>query len=81
MEAAVQESKDIVILIDISKPMNATLDLAKAAAIVVLKTLNPNDRVKHVSHQQVAILLNRSHARIFVLLVFVCFKLHQCFCR
>ena len=45
MEAAVQEPKDIVILIDISKPMNATLDLAKAAAIVVLKTLNPNDRV------------------------------------
>ena len=45
VEAAAQEPKDIVILIDISKSMNATLDLAKAAAIVVLQTLNPNDRV------------------------------------
>ena len=46
VEAAAKEPKDIVILIDISNPMKAALDLAKAAAIVVLETLNPNDRVR-----------------------------------
>ena len=46
VEAAAKEPKDIVILIDISNPMKTALDLAKAAAIVVLETLNPNDRVR-----------------------------------
>ena len=51
METASSEPKDVVIILDKSGSMNdnhdgqTLMDIAKAAAITVLETLNPNDRV------------------------------------
>ena len=46
--AAAHVHKDLVILIDVSRSMNATLDAVKAAVNLVLGTLNPLDRVEHL---------------------------------
>ena len=46
--AAAHVHKDIVILIDVSRSMNATLDAVKAAVNLVLGTLNPLDRVENL---------------------------------
>ena len=49
-EAAAQEPKDVVLVIDTSETLEgASIALAKAAAIIVLETLNPNDRVQRTS--------------------------------
>ena len=51
METASPDPKDVVIVIDRSGSMNAgsgsqtLMEIAIAAAITVLETLNPNDRV------------------------------------
>ena len=62
VETSTPEPKDVVIVIDHSGSMNdvhdtrSLMDIAKDAALTVLNTMNPNDRVKLLNVLQLFLL-------------------------